>query len=406
MQMRACGLIVEYNPFHNGHLYHVNRAKRESQADCMIAVMSGSFLQRGEPAIIDKFHRTKAALGSGIDLVFELPYVFAVQSSRLFAKGAVHTLQEIGAESLCFGSESGHISHFISTYKLFKEKEGDYRVSLKQALNKGESFPEASKKAYRDIGLTDQSINLSKPNNILGFSYVKTIFDNNLSIEPFTIKRISSHYHDKKINSPIASATSIRERLLSTNGLVLDDIIKSMPHEMISQLQLYQKETALWHEWEKYFPLIYYRALTMSTKELASIQGIDEGIEHRILDTIKEATSFNDWVKAIKTKRYTWTRIQRMFVHLLTNTKKDELSMVHDLKGVPYIRLLGATHQGRTYLNRVKKEIDIPIISSLKRDQHPLLAIEERATNAYYSILAPKLRNKFHTQELKPPIMF
>lgn len=405
MLMRACGLIVEYNPFHNGHLHHVNQARLQASADCVIAVMSGSFLQRGEPAIIDKFHRTRAALESGVDIVLELPYAFAVQSSQLFAKGAVSTLQEIGVDSLCFGSESGHISQFISTYKTFKEKEADYDAFLKDALNKGDSFPAASEKAYRHLGLVNDSIDLSKPNNILGFSYVKTIMDNHLPIEPLTIKRINSQYHDKKIIGPIASATSIREKMIATNSSFTADIKKSLPQQTLNQLQLYQKETHLWHEWEKYFPLIYYRVLTMNPEELAAIHGVDEGLEHRIRSTIKNAATFHGWVRGIKTKRYTWTRIQRMFVHLLTNTTKEDLNILKDMQSVPYIRLLGASHQGRTYLNTIKKEIEVPLISSLSRNLHPLLAIEERATNAYYSILPPKLRNKLHAQELQPPIL-
>jgi len=403
--MQACGLIVEYNPFHNGHLYHVNQARKKTSADCIIAVMSGSFLQRGEPAIIDKFHRTKAALESGVDLVLELPYAFAVQSSQLFAKGAVNTLSEIGAESLCFGSESGHISHFISTYKYFKEKESDYQYYLKKALNTGLSFPEASKKAYHNIGLVNMPIDLSKPNNILGFSYVKRILEQKLPIKPLTIKRINSQYHEKEINSSIASATGIRARLFKDHNLYSNDIIGTMPKETITQLQLYKKETTLWHNWEKYFPFVYYRVLTMNAKELADIHGVDEGLEYRILNTVKQATSFNDWLQMIKTKRYTWTRLQRIFVHLLTNTKKSDLNTVHELKSVPYIRLLGATQRGREYLNIRKNDMSIPIISSLSRDQDPLLSIEERATNAYYSILSPHLRNQFHSQELKGPIL-
>src|SRR5699024_225331 len=149
-----------------------------------------------------------------------------------------------------------------------------------------------------------------------------------------------SQYHDTEIQSTIASATSIRNKLLDDYILFSDDIINSIPDETIRQLQLYQKETGLWHEWEKYFPLIYYRVLTMNAEELATIQGVDEGIEHRLLSTLMEATSFNEWMKAIKTKRYTWTRIQRLFVHLLTNTKKNDLIAVNEMNSVPYIRLL------------------------------------------------------------------
>src|SRR5690625_3404959 len=175
--VKACGLIVEYNPLHNGHLYHIKEARNISQAECMIAVMSGSFLQRGEPAIIDKFHRTNAALASGVDIVLELPYPYAVQSSDLFAKGSVKTLYEVGVENICFGSEQGDISHFITSYNIYKDHQDTYRHELKNYLQQGMSFPQASKHAYKKIGLTHQDMDLSQPNNILGFSYIKTILD-------------------------------------------------------------------------------------------------------------------------------------------------------------------------------------------------------------------------------------
>src|SRR5699024_4921257 len=314
--MKASGLVVEYNPFHNGHLYHVQQAKKISSADCMIAVMSGSFLQRGEPAIIDKFHRAKAALASGVDIVLELPYAYAVQSSELFAKGAIHTLQKIGVDSLCFGSESGNISNYITYNNNLKKKKANYKLKQKKALNDGYSFPEASKEAYRTIGLTTNSLDLSKPNNILGFSYVKTILDANLTIQPYTIKRIKSDYHDKEIKDKIASATSIRKQLLNEQDLSVNKVSSSMPKATLNQLHKYKEDTGIWHDWERYFHLVYYRVLTMTPKELAFIYGIDEGIEHRIIKTVKNATSFNDWIKTIKTKRYTWTRIQRMFSHI------------------------------------------------------------------------------------------
>lgn len=403
--MKACGLIVEYNPFHNGHLYHVQQAKTISSADCIIAVMSGSFLQRGEPAVMDKFHRTRAALAAGVDIVLELPYVYAVQSSKLFAKGAVHTLKEIGAESLCFGSESGNMNDFISSYHILKENESKYKDILKKALNEGVSFPEASSEAYHQIGLTANSADLSKPNNILGFSYVKTILDAQLPIQPMTIKRIKNDYHDKNISSPIASATSIREQLLTSSQLMTAETLNSMPESTARQLNKYKQTTDVWHHWEKYFPFIYYRILTMDATELATFYGVDEGIEHRIIKMAKNCTSFHEWVNAIKTKRYTWTRIQRMFVHILTNTKKAELGKIDKLSSVPYIRMLGVSEAGRTYLNDKKKEIDIPLITSLSRHIHPFLTIEERATNAYYSIFSPELRKQLHIQELGPPIM-
>lgn len=403
-RMNACGLIVEYNPFHNGHVYHIQEAKKVSGADCMIAVMSGSFLQRGEPAIIDKFHRTKAALSSGIDIVVELPYSYAVQSSDLFAKGSVHTLNEIGVSSICFGSESGDISNFTKSYKLFREKENIYKNVLKSNLDQGISFPEASKAAYQKIGLTTAEMDLSKPNNILGFSYVKTILENDFAIEPLTIERTKSDYHDQTITGSIASATSIRSELF-TDQTLSPEIAKTLPAESISQLTKYKNEATTWHTWENYFNLVHYRVMTMSLNELAAIHGVDEGLEYRIKKTAHIVTSFKEWMESIKTKRYTWTRLQRIFVHILTNTTKDDVAYAKTSSTVPYVRLLGMTKRGQSYLNNKKKRMDVPLVANFNRNMDQMLSLEEKAANAYYSILPPEKRKYFRRQELQPPIL-
>jgi predicted nucleotidyltransferase len=401
--VNVCGLIVEYNPFHNGHAYHIEQAKEVANADYMIAVMSGSFLQRGEPAIIDKFHRASAALAAGVDVVVELPYAFAVQSSDLFAKGSVHTLHELGVNHICFGSESGNIEVFSNAYHEFFKNQDYFQAHIKQALEEGLSFPEASRKAYETIGLTGSEIDLSKPNNILGFSYVRTILENNLPIEPLTIKRINSNYHDTEITSSIASATSIRKQIFEQQASI-SDLEFTMPPSTLSELEAYEHKAGILHNWEKYFSLLQYRVLTMSLEELASIHGVDEGIEHRIKKTVKQATSFYDWVEKIKTKRYTWTRIQRIFVHLLTNTKKSEIAYLTSFPSVPYVRLLGFTEKGREYLNTIKKDMNVPLYSKLSREIHPMLQVEERATNAYYSILSTIKRNALLRQEFIGPI--
>nr|GGG69897.1 UPF0348 protein YlbM [Virgibacillus oceani] len=401
--MQACGLIVEYNPFHNGHVYHLEEARKKSNADCMITVMSGSFLQRGEPAIIDKFHRTKAALKSGIDIVVELPYVFAVQSSDLFAKGSVQTLHELGVSSICFGSESGDITDFTSSHTTFKARETQYRETLQSNLDLGLSFPEASRIAYREIGLTTDRMDLSKPNNILGFSYVKAIVENNLPIEPLTIKRSKSNYHDETITSSIASATSIRKELFAF-GIMTPEIASTIPENTEHQLKIYKEKTKVWHSWEAYFPFLHYRVMTMTTDELQQIQGVDEGLENRIKKTANQAASFQEWVEKIKTKRYTWTRLQRIFVHILTNTKKADMNFVQSLSRIPYVRILGLTENGKAYLNQVKKDMEVPIVTQLSRSMNEMLSIEEKASHAYYSILPPAIRKQLHRQELAPPI--
>lgn len=402
--MKACGLIVEYNPLHNGHVYHINKAKKISGADCMIAVMSGSFLQRGEPAIVDKFTRAKMALETGIDIVIELPFAYAVQSSELFAKGAIQTLSEIGASSICFGSESGHINDFITAYEILTEKASIYTEKLKKHLDQGEAYPRSTTLAYEEIGLTSSQIDLSKPNNILGFSYVKEILSNNLSLTPLTLKRIHNDYHDSIIKNTITSATSIRQELLQQAQLTTK-LIKSMPETSTQQLLKYKTMTSIWHTWENYFPLLHYRISTMSHIELRAINGVIEGLEYRIKDKIKQALSFKDLIEAVKTKRYTWTRLQRIFVHILTNTKKTDLLNLGDNPTVPYIRPLALSKKGRGFLKQQKKEINVPIYSQLTRNQDPLLVIEERASDAYYSILPIKTLKKLRRQELAPPLL-
>lgn len=403
LTMNACGLIVEYNPFHNGHLHHIEQARKASEAECIIAVMSGSFLQRGEPAIMDKFHRTLAALKSGVDIVVELPYTYAVESSHLFAAGSVKTLHEIGVSSICFGSESGDVTDFINSYHYFQQHKNAYRTTLKKALDQGKSYPSASKDAYQEIGLTTEAIDLTKPNNILGYSYVKAIKDNHLPVQPLTIKRTKSGYHDESISGTIASATSIRNEILTENQLT-ENVQHALPASTIHQLNAYYAKTSLWHTWENYFPLLHYRVQTMSAADLKNIHGVDEGLEYRIKTTAKHATSMHDWINAIKTKRYTWTRIQRMFVHLLVNTTKQTIQPITETQPIPYVRLLGMNETGQSYLNRVKSHMDVPLISSLQQHEGVIMKMEEKATHAYYSVLPAKIQQKLWKQEIQPVI--
>jgi predicted nucleotidyltransferase len=400
--MNACGLIVEYNPFHNGHVYHIEAAKKTSGADCIVAVMSGNFLQRGEPAIIDKYSRTRAALQSGVDLVIELPYLYAVQNSDIFARGAVSILHEAGVSTICFGSESGEISNFKESYRAIQKNKATYETELATRLDEGLSFPEANKYAYRAIGASS-GIDLTKPNNILGFSYIKAIYEQMLPVDPLTIKRKNNQFHDTTLTGNIASATSIRKQLLNEKNS-LSSIQQTIPEGTEEELQHYQRTAGMWHEWELYFPLLHYRVLTMSEGELREIHGVDEGIEHRIKKFAKEATSMEEWIQLIKTKRYTWTRIQRLFTHILTNTKKQQMASLKQEKSPPYLRILGFTKKGQAFLKSKREDITAPFIFSLKKNAHPLLAADERAVRAYYSVLAPHRRKQLFQQEFSPPI--
>lgn len=400
--MKACGVVVEYNPFHNGHLYHLQKAKELTKADVMIAVMSGNFLQRGEPAIIDKFYRTKAALAAGADIVIELPYAYAVQSSELFAKGAILSLHELGISSLCFGSELGEIGPFLKLFSQLEKNKQTYDETIKKLLQKGNSYPKANSEALQKLGIAN--LDMMKPNNILGFSYIKTILQNNLPIEPFTIKRVYNDFHEEEITNEIASATSIRKELVEHH--FSEKVKKSVPPFSIEQLQYYEKKTKKWHTWDEYFPYLIYQIMTKSTDELAFIHGVDEGIEKRLNKLFHHVQSFDELIHKIKTKRYTYVRLQRMFVHILTNTKKEEVKVITDKDSVPYVRLLGMSETGRMYLNERKKEITVPLITSLSKKYKELTYLDERASQIYYSILPVELRNELWKQEFALPLRY
>lgn len=400
--MKATGIVVEYNPFHNGHLYHVDQSRKATGADCVIAVMSGQFLQRGEPAIIDKFFRTKMALANGIDILVELPYPFAVQSSHYFAMGAIDTLANLFVDSIVFGSESGDIAPFYQYVNERTSQKDFYNKLVKKALDLGKSYPEANDFAFKHLNIGTQ-LDLSLPNNILGRSYVERIVTNHPHIEALTIQRKDNQYHDETINSHIASATSIRKELFN-NDQPDKKVTNSLPQESILLLNKYYQKAGQWHHLESYFHYLRFCVLRMDLSELKEIHGVDEGLEYKLKETVQQAQSMKEWLLLMKSKRYTWTRLQRMFIHILTNTKKSEINNIHRT-GVQSIRLLGMSQVGRSYLNQYKKQLSIPIIGSIQQFSDDLLTIEERVSHSYYSILNPAIQRSLFKAELKGPIL-
>ncbi|TSB46310.1 nucleotidyltransferase [Alkalicoccobacillus porphyridii] len=383
---RAVGFVVEYNPFHNGHLYHLQQAKKETGAEVVIAVMSGSFLQRGEPAVVSKWSRTKMALANGVDLLLELPYAFAVQKAELFAKGAVSILSAAKADYLHFGSESGAIEDFHVLHSFMKEHEDKWNEQVQLRMKEGYSYPKATSLAFAHLEAKTQ-LSLDQPNNILGYHYVKAIADLSSSLIPYTTKRHAAGFHDESISdSSIASATSIR-LTLNDNPLPYDSIKKVMPASALEELKQYEERYNLLHTWESYFPFLQQRVLSSSITELASIYECEEGLEYRILDTIAKASTYSEWMNMLKTKRYTWTRLQRLATHLLTNTTKEEMNQLHTSE-LPYIRPLGMTTAGQKHLRSLKKQISVPIISRFASTNDPMATSELKASRSYAAPLS------------------
>lgn len=402
--MRSSGIVVEYNPFHNGHLYHLKETKKLTRSEIMIAVMSGHFLQRGEPALVSKWARTKMALQSGADIVVELPYAFAVQKAERFALGAIHILHALKCKSVCFGSEAGEIAPFHHTYRLIHDHQDRYNRFVREFVKEGMSYPSALSAAYQKLNSNVQTVDLSKPNNILGYHYVASAIDLNCDLEMFTIKRKSADYHDESFtHDSIASATSIRNSLENKDDLEM--VRPYMPEGSLSELMNYRSDFGQFHRWEHYWPFLQYRLLTMEAEELQLIYEMEEGLEFRLKKAAYETNSFLSFMERVKTKRYTWTRLQRLCVHVLTNTSKRAIEKHGSTP--QYVRLLGMSADGKLYLNQIKKELQLPIVSKVSAFSSEMIGLDVKSTNVYAQILPEPLRSKLRLMEYRqPPIFF
>lgn len=401
--MRSVGLIVEYNPFHNGHLYHLQRAAQQTGAEVVIAVMSGHFLQRGEPALTSKWSRTKMALLAGVDLVVELPYAFSVQKAETFAFGAISILDALKSDSFCFGSESGKVEEFLRTYETITKHKQVYDAAIRTAIKKGMSYPAALSQAFLSLGQTEQLADLSQPNNILGYHYIEAAMQINSSMKAVTIERKNAGYHDEALTTEqIASATAIRKALVETGELT--SIINYVPATTYEELHHYLDTYKQYSNWEHYWPFLQYRLLHMTEEEAAAICEVEEGIEYRLIKIAAEANSFQSFMRKLKTKRYTWTRLQRMCVHILTNTTKT--AMAEHAKEIKYLRLLGMSQKGRAYLQQVKKKLNIPLISKLSAFPKEKISLDIHASSMFAQGYPEPARTRLRRLEYEQPPLF
>ncbi|GAF63957.1 nucleotidyltransferase [Bacillus sp. TS-2] len=379
----SVGLIVEYNPFHNGHALHLQTSKQLSNANMVVAVMSGFFLQRGEPALLPKWERARMALMAGADLVIELPYYYSVQKAELFAEGAIKVLSELGVHSVSFGSENGDIQDFKELISFIQQHQSEWDELVRMEMKSGKSYPKATSNAFEAINSNQKpGLSLSQPNNILGYHYLRAIEKFAPTMEAYTLKRTSAQYHDEQIPiESIASATSIRKALFEEKNLhLIKHVVPRSTWDILSQ---YEQAFNSFQQWESYFPYLQYQLITSSHEQLREIYECEEGLEFRLKEAIKQSTSFSDFMNRIKTKRYTWNRLQRLLTHILTQTTKKEVDQLLALETLPYLRLLGMSSRGREYLRKNKKEINTPIISRFANAFGPLKELDERVAATY-----------------------
>ena len=349
--MEIIGLIVEYNPFHNGHLYQINKIKEIYPDSIIIVILNGYFLERGLISLETKEEKTRLALKYGVNLVIELPFVFGSNSADTFATASLELLHELKITKLVFGSESNDIE--LLTKIAEYQSTDEFKNKLKEYLDEGINYPTALNKA--------SIYDIKEPNDLLGISYIKAIISNNYNIEPISIKR-TNDYHDTKSNNNIVSASNIREKYINNQ-----DINNYIPE---GSLVNYNEQL--------FFNLLKYKIIT--DEHLENYLTVDEGIEYKLKKVISNCNSLDELINQVKTKRYTYNRIMRMFIHILIGlTKEDKKELTNN----EYIRLLGFDDIGQKYINSIKKDTKLPIVTKITSINSKIKDYEQKAANIY-----------------------
>ncbi|MDP3487789.1 MAG: nucleotidyltransferase [Bacillota bacterium] len=396
--MRVLGLVVEYNPFHSGHLYHLEESRRVCQPDLTIAMMSGNFTQRGDAAIVDKWARAEMAVRCGVDVVFELPVAWAVRSARDFALGGVWHLDRAGATHLCFGSESGSAQELSQAADVLQDETAEFQLALRMELSTGVNYPRARYQALRKLG-DETSAMLHEPNNILGVAYLLALRKIKSSIIPITIMRQGARYHDNNIESPLASATAIRKAMLSNTP------VDSLPVPIATK-EIISRELALGkgpHGIENLNLLIKYAIRNQGAESLAKLLDMEVGLAYRFKRCEESAATVQELISCVKTKRYTWTRLQRILCYALLGITTEVSDAIH-AEGPQYLRILALKKAAAPLLKRLATSI--PIVtrpSELKANTS--LSLDVHATNIYALGFPDIIRGRAQQDLTRPPVI-
>ena len=387
---RVLGIIAEYNPFHNGHLYHIAKSKQETGAQYAIAIISGNFVQRGNTSIINKWVKARMALLNGIDLVIELPTIYSISSAENFAEGAIKIFNSLGiVDTLSFGMEANDISTLNNIANVLYNEPKEYITILSHELKKGNSFPKARENALL-MYLNDikrYANVMAGSNNILGIEYLKALKRTKSAINPIGIRREKVLYNDKYIVDEFASATAIRKMLLTKQ---LNDISKVMPRSTYLLLGDELKKGHYVIDISRFEKEIIYTLRKMTAEDIEKLPDVSEGLEHSIKNAADSCNSLEELINIVKTKRFTQTRIQRILLYALLGIDKKQMEM--SKKITPYVRVLGFNNRGKELISEmmslnpklnvvtsVKKYIDTIANKNLKE----MLEKDILATNIY-----------------------
>ncbi|WP_125153771.1 nucleotidyltransferase [Clostridium rectalis] len=384
--MKVTGIIAEYNPFHKGHLYHVTNTKKICASEAVIVIMSGNFAQRGIPTLVDKWTRAQMALLNGVDLVIELPTVYSLSSAEFFAFGAISLLNNLGiVDNICFGSESGDINELNEIAKILIEEPMEYKESLKKYLKEGYTYPSARSAALKEYSLNKTKYCLHfnnvlcQSNNILGIEYIKNLFKLNSKIKSFTIKRCGSSYNSKSLEEEFSSATSIRHSLKTDSSI--KKIEKYIPENILNMLLNLKNNNYKFVFQDNMFKYIKYKYLS-GIKTIENLPDVSEGLHNRIYKNLLYCNSLDELTKAIKTKRYTYTRISRLLCQYFLNFDIYDTFTLRQMP-CPYARILGFNKKGSNLLKEMKKKSSIPIYTKLPKDVSSTLNLDIQSTKCY-----------------------
>ncbi len=396
--MKTAGIIAEYNPFHNGHKYHVEETKKQTGADYCIVAMSGNFVQRGAPAIIDKYARAKSALAEGADLVIQIPPVYSLSSAEYYAKGAISLLEHTGLiDYLSFGSEAGVLEKLDKIARILVEEPEKYQKLLQKYLKAGNAFPAARAKALIDYcpDMTDLSDLVSSPNNILAIEYLKCLISTDSSIKPVTMKRVGAGYNDPYApGQPGISAKAIREAI--SYGSETDNLKAYMPKESFKCLKDAVKKNMTVEE-NDFSGMLIYKLLSEREHGFTKYLDVSEELSDRICNNLDKFTSVTDFSNLLKTKNMTYTRISRALFHILLDMTDDSVADSDYTDSCPYIRVLGFRKSSEELLSEIKTKASVPVLcgyndaaNSLYSEPMKVFKNESRIEDLYFAVQTMK----------------
>ncbi|GAA0124241.1 nucleotidyltransferase [Clostridium sp. CTA-19] len=403
--MNLAGIIVEYNPMHNGHIHHIQKTRELTKCDGLIAVMSGNFNQRGIPSLIDKYEKTNMALHNGVDLVLELPTIYALSSAEFFSYGALTLLNNLNVvNSLCFGSEHGNIDTLKVISKILYDEPIEFKGYLKEKLKEGELYPKARTYAIKkylnekDIFISNLEDILNSSNNILAIEYLKSIIKLDSTIIPYTIKREGGSYNSSDFNATFSSATSIRNHLKSTDSL--DELVNHIPSYNFKRLNELDSLGYNFTFEDSMLPYIKYKNYSKFNL-LNKIPDVSEGLHNKIEKSINNLYNYNDILLDIKSKRYALTRISRILCQFFIGF--EDFNCDH-LRKEPasYAKVLGFNDKGKNILKSIKTNSDFPIYTKVPRIQNESLKLDLQASKMY-SLLNKNY--KYNEDFLRGPII-